>query len=121
MELKSRSVGHSNQVSGEIAEQQASEVENKDNPEHLKAWLEEFVRQYKTASFRKSRCESLMRRKIAKTWSPEKTAKMVRRLVTASKLVEQSENALDNISSRLARQGIEVDVASRSGVTSLSA
>jgi len=111
MELKSRALGPSTPI--EHVQTQEETVPS-DNAEHLKAWLEEFARQYKTAAFRKSRCEKLMRRRIAKTWKPEKTAKMVRRLMTANKLVEQSENALDNITQRLSRLGVEVSVGSRS-------
>lgn len=88
--------------------------EPKENVEQLKNWLEHFARIYKSAVFQKERCEELMRRKSAKTWSPEKTTSMVRRLMMANKEIEQSENALDQCKYRLSQLGIEVDIVSRS-------
>ena len=82
--------------------------------EQLKHWLEDFARKYKFASFRKERTELLMRRRSAKKWTPEKTARMVRRLMTANQEIEQSEGALEQIKHRLEQLGIEVSVESRS-------
>jgi hypothetical protein len=94
------------------------EQEEKESPERLKFLMEHFARLYKFATFRKERCEELMRRKSARKWSPEKTSKMVRRLMAANKEVEQSENALDQLQHRLQQLGIEVEVKSRSaGIT----
>lgn len=102
----------------EHAHQHTEEEKKEDNVDQLKAWLEHFARVYKFASFRKERTEMLMRRKSAKKWPPEKKARMVRRLMTANKEIEQSENALDQVTHRLSQLGIEVDVKSRSaGVT----
>lgn len=94
---------------------QTDHAETKEDPEQLKAWLEHFARVYRLASFRKARCEDLMRRPSAKRWDAAKTARMVRRLVAANTEVEQSENALDQCSHKLSQLGIEVDVVSRSG------
>jgi len=89
----------------------------KDNPEQLKSWLEQFAQKYKMATTQKSRLEDLMKRKSTKSWSPEKTAKMVRRLMAANKQIEQAEGALDQLTHRLSQLGIEVDIVSRaSGV-----
>lgn len=82
--------------------------------EQLKQWMEHFSMRYKLAFLSKERCEQLMRRKSAKKWDQEKTAKMVRRLMVANKEIEQSENALDNASARLKELGIEVEIVSRS-------
>lgn len=90
------------------------EEDKKEDVEQLKRWLEHFAKQYQFASFRKERCEELMRRKSAKKWSPEKTARMVRRLMTANKEIEQATNALDQVAHRLSQNGIEVDIKSRS-------
>lgn len=120
METKSRALGHSSMHSSPVSEETTgspTESVNRDNPEFLKAWLEEFASQYKVAGSRKARCEKLMRRRSAKKWSPEKTARMVRRLMSANKLVEQSENALDNITHRLSQQGIEVSVESQASLS----
>lgn len=99
----------------EHAHQHTEEEPKEENVEQLKAWLEHFARIYKFATFRKERCEELMRRKSAKKWSPEKVQRMVRRLMTANKEIEQSENALDQCRHRLSQLGVEVDVVSRSG------
>lgn len=83
----------------------------------LQHWLEHFAGKYKIASFRKSRYEDLMRRKSAKKWNPEKTARMVRRLLSANKEVEQSETMLERCRSRLHELGIDVMITSRSDQT----
>lgn len=98
----------------EHAHQHTEEEPKEENVDQLKAWLEHFARVYKAATFRKERCELLMRRKAAKKWPPEKKARMVRRLMTANKEIEQSENALDQVTHRLSQLGIEVDIKSRS-------
>lgn len=95
--------------------------EKKEDVEQLKRWLEHFARIYKFASFRKERCEELMRRKSAKKWPPEKVQRMVRRLMTANKEIEQAENALDQVKHRLSQNGIEVDIVSRSASESSAA
>lgn len=93
---------------------QTDEQQEQDNPTQLMLWMEHFARQYKFASSRKMRQEELMRRKKAKTWSPQKTAKMVRRLVAANKEIEQASNALTNVASKLEKLGIKIDVVPRS-------
>lgn len=108
MELKSRSVGATTQA--------AEEAESKkEDIEQLKRWLEHFANVYRAASARKERCEDLMRRKSAKKWDPTKTAKMVRKLMTANKEIEDATNALDQVTHRLSQNGIEVNIVSRSG------
>lgn len=96
----------------QIGSQQEETPENK--IERLKAWMDHFARAYKFASFRKERTEMLMRRKSAKKWDAKKTARMVRRLVTANKEIEQSSDALDRVSHELSQLGVEVTVESRS-------
>jgi len=88
--------------------------QQKENVAHLQMLMEHFAGQFKFFSMRKERCENLMRRKSAKKWRPEKVAKVVRRLVTCQKEIEQSEAALDQVSHRLSQLGIEVDVVPRS-------
>lgn len=88
-----------------------------ENVEKLKQWLEHYVRLYKFASSRKTRCEMLMRRHGAKKWSQEKTAKMVRRLMAVSKEVSATEDALDQLQTKLSQAGIEVDIVSRKSTT----
>lgn len=82
----------------------------------LKRWLEHFADTYRFFSSRKERLEDLMRRQSAKQWKPEKVARMVRRLMTANKEIEQAEGVLDRCSARLSQLGVEVDVVSRSAV-----
>lgn len=90
-----------------------AEKAQEENAEQLKQWLEHYVRLYKFASARKTRYETLMRRHGVKKWSQEKTAKMVRRLMSASKKITTVEGALDQIQNKLSLLGIEVDVVSR--------
>lgn len=119
MELKQRSVGATTvtAATGEAVKQAETNEQEapKEDIEQLKSWLEHFAGVYKFSASRKERLEDLMRRKSAKKWDPEKTAKMVRRLVDSSKTMEQAESALDMIKHRLSQNGIEVDVVSRSG------
>jgi hypothetical protein len=89
--------------------------------EQLKHWLEHFARIYKFATFRKERCEELMRRRSAKKWKPEKVARMARRLMTANKEIEQSESALDQCTHRLSQLGVEVDIVSRASESTRAA
>ncbi len=97
---------------------QATEVQGVEEPkesvEQLKAMLEQFAKAYKFAASRKARCEDLMHRKSAAEWAPEKKMRMVRRLLTANKEMEQTEGYLDQIATRLSQLGVEVDVVSRS-------
>lgn len=87
----------------------------KEDIEQLKRWLEHFANVFRSASQRKERCEDLMRRQGAKKWDAAKTAKMVRKLMTANKEIEDATNALDQVTHRLSQNGIEVDIISRSG------
>ncbi len=88
--------------------------QQKENVEYLQRLLEHFAEQYKFFSMRKERCENLMRRKSVKKWKPEKIAKMVRRLMSSKKELEQTESALDQISHRLSQLGVEVEVVPKS-------
>lgn len=90
--------------------------EQRDNPELLIRQLAHFARLYKAASVRKERLQDLMRRKSVQNWAPEKTQKMVRRLMATTKEIEQAENALDQLRHRLSQMGIEVDVVSRKDI-----
>lgn len=83
--------------------------------EQLKHWLEHFASKFKFTASRKERCEELMRRRSAKKWDAAKTARMVRRLMAATKEMEQSEGVLDQCATKLSGLGIEVDIVSRSG------
>lgn len=87
-----------------------------ENLELLKRQLEHFAKSYKNASNKKERQEKLMRRKIASTWSPEKTARMVRRLSSTNNEIEQASAAMDSLSHRLSELGIEVSVVSAADV-----
>ena len=85
----------------------AKQVEEENNapeetPEYLNALLGRFTTLNTAAVSRKARMEDLMKRKSTKKWSPEKTAKMVRRLMTSAQDIEQSTFALDEIGKRLA-------------------
>jgi hypothetical protein len=55
----------------------------------------------KCAALRKERLEDLMQRRTAKKWDAAKKTKMVRRLVTANRELEQSDEALDQLKFRL--------------------
>lgn len=114
MEMKPRSAGASTQAMTEHDVQAQGKDDTQESVEQLKTWLEHFAGVYKQASIRKEYVENLMRRKSAKRWDPKKTARMVRRLLDASKAIEQSENALDLVRHRLSQNGIEVDIVSRS-------
>jgi len=54
-----------------------------------------------SATFRKERCEALMRRRSASKWDQKKKARMVRRLMTANDEVESSTAAIQYITDRL--------------------
>lgn len=71
---------------------------------------------FRNATSRKDRCEDLMKRKSTSKWSPKKTAKMVRRFVTASKETEKLQVELDQLVDKLSAAGVEVGVASRKQV-----
>ena len=103
METKQRSVG--------VTTSATDSEEPKENVEQLKAWLEHFARIHSYASGRKDRLEDLMRRRSAKKWSAEKTTRMVRRLMTASKELEESESAIDLVRTRLSQNGLEEKAA----------
>lgn len=109
MKLKSRSVGYTTmQTENHSAPDQTEDPKNsKENVEQLQAWLEHYTRQFSVSNERKACLEDLMRRKAAKKWSPDKTAKMVRRLLSASKEAEQAESAVDMITHRLSQAGVE--------------
>jgi len=70
---------------------------DKVDDEQLKVWSDHFSRQRNFSQTRKERCEKLMRRHKAKKWSPEKTARMVRRLMTAKSEFEKSTNAIERV------------------------
>lgn len=111
VKTKSRAQGYTtltHQVEAEPAEEKQAD------PEQLKRWLEHFAKQFKNAATDKARCEDIMRRQGTKKWSPEKTQKMVRRLVTANKTMEQAESVLDQCTHRLSQLGIEVSIESKS-------
>src|SRR5262249_37634437 len=101
-----------------MQEHQHSEGQQEESPEkkieRLKGWLEHFARIYRFAGLRKERTEMLMRRKSAQKWPAQKKARMVRRLMTANKEIEQATDALDRVSHELSQLGVEVSVESRS-------
>ena len=70
----------------------------------LKLRLAFFKRMHLAANSRKDRLEDLMQRKIAKTWDAAKKAKMVRRLVSANKVLEQSVMAVDIVEQEIEKQ-----------------
>lgn len=76
----------------------------------LMQWLEHFSRLYRVSASRKERCENLMQRQSAKSWSHKKSSKMVRRLVAASKDMNESESTLDRIQQRLSQNNVDIDV-----------
>jgi hypothetical protein len=53
------------------------------------------------SSTRKERVEDLMSRSSAKKWDAKKKQRMVRRLMTANQELEQSSDAVEQLSSRL--------------------
>jgi len=85
-----------------------SPVNEEESLEHLRQLHEHFSRQYVVSGSRKDRCTELMERKRAKTWSPEKSSRMVRRLVTATKDFEDADSALSRIAERFSQNGYEV-------------
>jgi hypothetical protein len=80
---------------------EATALEN--DPERLNVLLRNYSIENRNATFRKGRCEMLMRRKHAKKWNAEKTAKMVRRYVAASSVVEKTSSAMAYINDCLNR------------------
>lgn len=65
----------------------------------LEAWKAHYNRQLSFATSRKERCEKLMRRHCSKKWSPEKTARMVRRLTRAATEMRQANAVLHELHS----------------------
>jgi ribosomal protein L35 len=94
-------------------QQAINEQISEENVEQLKKYFEHYIKQYKFTSSRKVRCETLMRRHRAKKWSQQKTSKMVRRLMVASKEINEIEVLLDQLQTKLSQAGIEIDVVSR--------
>jgi hypothetical protein len=86
-----------------VTEEEVKEIE--ENAEHLKKVLKTFENQHAYAGPRRARLEALMKRKITRKWKPEKTAKMVRRLIAAGRDDEQAVNAIDHIKHRLEQLG----------------
>lgn len=80
-------------------EEELQELER--NSDHLSRVLHSFERQSLFATSQKARLEDLMQRKSCRKWKPEKTARMVRRLVAASKEQEQAVNAIDYLRAKL--------------------
>ncbi len=70
-------------------------------PEKVQEQIKTFTIQERNASSRKLRCEDLMRRKSSKRWDEKKKLKMVRRLMTANKQVEQAVNAIVQLRDKL--------------------
>ena len=78
--------------------------ENKElveSAELLSRLLVNFTKQVQHATSRRERYENLMQRKSVKKWSPKKTAKAVRRLLTAGKEQEQATSTVEQIKHRL--------------------
>lgn len=112
MIVKHRSVGVTS-VTATVTPPQV-EAEPEENVEQLKFALEQLAKQYQFFSLKKERYEMLMRRPGFKKLSPSKTSRMIRRLVTANKSVEQAADLMDQVAHRLSQHGIEVDIVSRS-------
>lgn len=72
-----------------------------EDPRILKMHLARYELQHKSASFRKERCEMLMRRKSAKKWTTVKKAQMVRKLMTANNEFEQATQAIEFVTRKL--------------------
>jgi len=85
---------------------------NQESPEQLQSWLAHYARSYRAAIVQKEKCEKLMSRDSSKNWNADKTAKMVRRLNSANKILESAELSLREVTKRLSKLGIEVDIES---------
>lgn len=70
-------------------------------PEKIMQQIGEFATQERNATSRRLRCEELMRRKIAKSWDEKKKLKMVRRLMSANKQIEQADQAIVQLREKL--------------------
>ncbi len=70
-------------------------------PEKVQEHISSFTMQERNATSRKLRCEELMRRKSAKRWNENKKQRMIRRLMTANKQVEQAGNAIVQLRDKL--------------------
>ena len=75
--------------------------EQKEDPAYLKMVKKRFERQLLWSTRRKERIENLCKRKSSSRWSPQKSARMARRLAEATNTKEQSYEVVDNINHRL--------------------
>lgn len=73
----------------------------------LKILFEEQGREKVLFEMKKERLEDLMKRKGAKKWKPRKAAKMVKRLMAATKGFERSDDVLQTVAHRLTQNGIQ--------------
>jgi hypothetical protein len=80
---------------------QVPEALPKDHPMVLQYQLAYVKYAFAAASDRKARLEDLMQRRSAKKWDAGKKAKMVRRLVNSTNMVEQCVGAIDELTTKL--------------------
>ena len=84
----------------EETEREATKVQQ-DSPMFLMHNLHRMHHLRVCATSRKGRAQELMSRRVAKSWSAAKKAKMVRRLMTANQELEQSTSAIEQLTHRL--------------------
>lgn len=65
------------------------------------AHLDHYVRLQRSASFRKERCELLMRRKSASKWDATKKSRMVRKLMMAGDEIDQAAQSIEFLKRKL--------------------
>lgn len=73
----------------------------------LLAMVEAYARQASYSSMRKDRLTELMERRVSTSWSPEKKARMARRLFAAGNDVQEASDAIDRLKHRLSQLASE--------------
>ena len=72
-----------------------------ESPERLEAMIVAYARFYNFSASNKERLTRLMKRRSAQKWSPAKKAQMTRRYMEATTGVDQSEQLVAQLKSRL--------------------
>ena len=69
--------------------------------DQLRLLLKQFISCEKPAHARKTRIEALMQRPGTKKWLPQKTAKMVRRLISVTQEIQYNNDVIEKINAKL--------------------
>lgn len=78
-------------------------TEEKETPERLLFMMTAYTRQKSISESNKVRLTDMMQRKKAKKWDAEKKQKMVRRLMSADQMINECNDALDQLAHRLSQ------------------